>query len=580
MKRYRMKFGPGFLLCLSLMLGILISCNKGFDRIVEQREYNDTTSAVAKSPHVLYIIVDGARGTAVRDAKPPHIMALTTHAIYCWNSVTDTLTKDKTTWADLLTAVHKDKHEVLGNGPADNNLKNYPIFFKYVKDRDSDFRILSFSSSDSLGRMIAYADVNKSFNNNDAATQEAALNAVKTDSATLMLVQYNSVDSAGTQYGYGLSVPEYKNAILNVDSYIGQLIAALKSRKSYKNESWMIVVTSNHGGPFKIPATEDDHTILSNPRVNSFIIFSNPSFSPSFIDKPYTGNRYIGKSVEFQGADAAAVYATVPDDDGDYNFGATVEFTIEMKIKITRGDDGEYHNISDYPSLFSKRNSFNRDVTGWTFYLHDKHWAFLAEQVGGFTEAVGPDILDGTWHDIAVVVENRDNKRYARIYTDGNYNKEADITGRGNLNSDAPLTLGYLAGIGAGHLDNVYVSDLKIWRAALDDETIGQYACEPGLADDHPFNDKLIGYWPSLDGSGNVIKDHGTLQHDFILGGPFRWDDFNDLVCPPPASNLAKQMPQPVDVATQILNWLRVPVNPRWSLDGRVWTTEYEDVKE
>lgn len=570
------------LITLTAIAGIAtwVACNGEFDRILPDRDYTDTTSAVSSDPHVLYIVIDGARGQSVRDAQPPNIMSLTDHAIYCWNDVTDTASLELTTWADLLTGVTKDKHKVLSKDLSQSNLNIYPVFFNYIKERKPDFRITAFSSSDSLQSLISGADVNKAFSGDDAAVAGAALNELNTDSSHLVFVQFNSVDKAGAQYGYDISVPQYKAAILKVDEYIGQLLDAIQKHKNYLQEDWMVVITSNRGGPFTIPPSEDDHTILSNPKVNSFIIFYTPRYQPNFIDKPYTGNRYIGRSVELQGADASAVNAIITDQTSDFDFGDSIEFTIEMKIKIKQDAGGGAHSFSGYPSLLSKRKTFDRNVPGWTFWLHEKHWAFLAEQVGGFTEAIGPDISDGTWHDIAVVVENRDGHRYARIFTDGNFNKEADITSRGDIGSDAPLTLGYLAGIGAGTLDNVFVSDLKIWKAALDDATIGQFACETSLPGDHPYNDYLLAYWPCTDGQGGKFMDHGTLQHDLVLQGPYQWEDFNDLVCAPSSSNLAVLMPQPVDITRQILNWLQIAADPKWDLDGRVWTTNYVGVKQ
>ena len=576
MKRTTRKVNVVLPLLFPVILILYISCNKGFDRVVEQREYIDTTSAVAQSPHVLFILTDGARGTAIRDAEPPHIMDLTTHAIYCWNVVTDTSTDDASTWADLLTAVHSDKHEV-AFGQA-NNLANYPVFFRYIKDRNMDFRILTFSASNALKGLISGVDDNQSFNGDDAATQAAALKAMTEDSADMLVVQFNGVDTVGARYGYGLAVPEYKAAIMQTDTYIGELVSAMKARETYKNENWLVVVASNHGGPFIIPPTEDDHTILSNPIANGFILFANPSFKPNFIDKPYTGNRYIGKAVEFNGVDASAVYATVADDDHDYDFSDTVDFTIEMKIKVMPGPNGDYSY--GFPSFFSKRAHFDEGVTGFAMFLEQRFWQINFGQAGqGNTQVAGGDVSDGTWHDIAAVVLNRDGKRFARTYTDGNYNREVEITGKGNINTDAPLTMGFIPGSINTPAD-LFISDVKIWRKALSDETIGQYACEPGLAADHPATDRLIGYWSGLDGTGDVIQDKATLQHDFVLHGPFQWLDFNDLVCPPPAGDLAKEMPQPVDVPTQILNWLEVPVSPDWDLDGRVWTADYVGLEQ
>lgn len=554
------------------------ACNKGFERKLEDKDYTDTTSSVARTPKVLYIIIDGARGESVRDANPPNIMSLTDHAIYSWNSVTDTLISNYTTWADLLTGVHRAKHNVTGNDLSGNNLSEYPVVFKYIKQRRPDLQIAAFSSADSLGnKLITDADINKVFHGNDASTEAAAATELKVDSAGLVMVQFSGVDNAGATYGYDVSVPQYKSAILNIDGYIGKLLQAMKSRKNYANEGWMVVIVSNHGGAYTIPPDQDDHTILSNPKVNGFTIFYAEKYQPSFVDKPYTGTRYIGNGIELRDRDASAINAIVPNDGNDYNFADTVNFTVEMKVKVMPGPNNNY--TYTYPSILAKRASFDPGQPGWCIFLEQKFWQINFGQVGlGNTQVAGGTISDGTWHDITAVIVNRDGKRYARTYTDGNYNAEVEITNMGNINTTAPLTMGFLPGSVNTPAD-VFISDVKIWRAALDDATIGQYACGTGLPGDHPYNDFLAGYWSCLDGSGGIFKDQSTLQHDFKLQGAYSWTSFNDLICAPASSDLAILMPQPIDVPLQILDWLQISTDTQWDLDGRVWTTNYVGLK-
>lgn len=565
-----------------LLAGVVAwaACNKGFDRVPEQKDYADTTSTQAKHPKVLFVIMDGARGISVRDANPPNIMALTDHAIFSWNAVTDTLIADYTTWADLLTGVHKEKHSVLGNTLDNNNLNNFPVFFKRIKERSPGIRIAAYSSSDALGNgLVTDADVNKVFADDDNATTSAALNELAADSAGLVMVQYNGVDISGAQYGYDVSVPQYRDAILQADDNIGKLLAAVKARKTYAGENWMVVIASNHGGAYTILPTEDDHTILSNPKVNSFIIFSSPEYMPSFVDKPYTGNRYIGKGVHLFGTGTDAVYGTITDLNHDYDFGDTTGFTIEFKIKVMPGANGNY-TYSNTPVL-SKRASLDPGVTGWAVVLNQKAWQInIGQNVPGKTDNLvvsGADISDGNWHDVAAVIsiDTTDKSRHVRTFTDGTFNNDLDISGSGNLNNTEPLVLGYQPYTASFPAPDVYMTEIKLWIDAAEDATISQYACETSLPDSHPLKEKKVGYWPARDGEGGVLKDESTLVTDFQLKGPFGWVNFNDLICPASPANISQLMPQPVDVSRQIMDWLQVSADLRWNLDGRVWNTQY-----
>lgn len=567
------------MLCLLTGLVTWAACNKGFDRVLGPGQNTDSTSAIVKNPKVLFVIMDGARGQSVRDANAPNITALTDHAIFTWNSITDTLIADYTTWADLLTGVHKEKHSVWGNTLDNNNLQNFPVFFKYIKERSPQTRIAAFSSSDALGNLVSNADVNKVFADNDDATTTAALGELAADSNGLVMVQYNAVDISGAQYGYDLSVPQYRNAILQTDDYIGKLLTAVKARKSYAGENWMVVVVSNHGGSYAIPATDDDHTILSNPKVNNFIIFSSPEYMPSFVDKPYTGNRYIGKGVHLFGTDANAVYGTVNDVNRNYDIGDTTSLTLEFKIKVMPGANGDYTYSNT--SVLAKRASLDPGVVGWAVVLNQKGWQMnIGQNVPGKTDNLiinGSDISDGNWHDVAAVIINdtTGNTRHVRTFTDGKFNNDGDISGSGNINNSAPLTLGYLPYAGSYPAPDVYMTEIKIWSRPATDATIGQYACETTMPDSHPLKRYEMGYWPARDGQGAVLKDLSQIVSDFKLSGSYSWLNFNDLICPASPANIGSLMPQPVDVSRQIMDWLQVSADLRWNLDGRVWTTKY-----
>src|SRR5690606_41377257 len=68
------------------------------------------------------LVVDGARGESVRDAKAPTLQSMQDHAIYSWHSISDTLSINATAWADLLTGVRKEKHRVTNKDFSGNRL--------------------------------------------------------------------------------------------------------------------------------------------------------------------------------------------------------------------------------------------------------------------------------------------------------------------------------------------------------------------------------------------------------------------------------------------------------------------------
>lgn len=565
---------------LTIIIGVLcVACNKGYDRMLENREYEDTTGVTGRQPKILFLVVDGARGESVRNAQASHLQMLGDNAIYSWNSLSDTLNLNATAWADLLTGVRKEKHGVVKSDFSDNRLSQYPVFFKYIKARMPAFRIAAYSASDSLGRMlITDADVNRTFANDDDATEMAIIDELKIDTAGLIFGQFSQVATAGKTYGYDVSVPEYKAAIQRVDDYVGNIMNALKQRKNYAHENWLVIVTSGNGGPHELKPEDDDGTILSNPKINTFTIFYSPRYVPNFIDRPYTGNRYTGKSVRLYGKTAAtAVYADINDGKEDLNLGKTNQMTIALKIRKNKTVYGDYSYT--YPNIIG--NNLSNDWwknTGWSMSLETNAWGVHYGQNGaGFNMVTGANISDGKWHDLTAVFLNRDNKRFIRLFTDGNFNTEQEITSYGNFDNGSPVTLGWVPAnvVDDNRWLNANVTEIRFWRAALPDSVIKAYVCAEELPSSHPYRDYLIGYWPCRDGFGGVFKDQSEYRHDFVIHGAYQWDDFNDLMCPSTATNLAQLVPQPVDVARQVLNWLQIAADTKWQMDGRVWVTSY-----
>lgn len=568
---------------LLLLLVGFMACNKGYDRMLDEKDYNDSTGTIARTPKILFLTIDGTRGEAVRDAGAPTLLSLSEHAIYSWNSISDTIALRSTGWADLLTGVHKEKHGVNRADFSNNHLQAYPVFFKYIKEREPKFRIAAYSSSDSLGQfLITDTDVNQTFADDDAAATRAILQELTIDTASMVFGQFSQVELAGRQYGYDVSVPEYKAAILQADENIGKILTALKQRKTYAAEDWLVIITAGNGGPYTIDPSNDDGTILSNTKVNTFTIYYSPRYAPSFLDRPYTGNRYTGKAVRLYGDNAAsAVYATIDSGKEDYNLGKDAEATIELKIKKNKTAAGDYSYT--YPSVIGNNMSLDWwNNTGWNISLEVNAWGVHFGQNGaGFNMATAANISDGKWHDIAAVFVNRDNKRFLRLLTDGNFNTEADITNYGNFDTGSPLTLGYMPGniVNNRWLD-AYITEVRFWKAAIPDNVISEYVCAQELPTSHPYHDYLVGYWTCRDGFGNVFKDQSEWSHDFKINGSYKWDDFSDLMCPSSANNLSQLVPQPVDPVRQILNWLQIAADTKWDLDGKVWVTSYVDINK
>lgn len=560
-KKYKLLLG----LMATVVTTAIFSCNKDFDRKLTDKDGTDTTKVRYGSRKILYLVVDGARGQSVAAANIPNITALLPHSVYSWVGLNEPeATQNASNWASMLTGVKKAKHLVNDDNLTNNNLQNYPVIFKRIKESRPQTKIVAHTSSTVFKSLTTGADIS-TLATSDDQVKASVINDLNTDTASVILGHFTDVDKAGAQYGYDNSFPNYKSAIEKFDTGVGEIMAALKKRPNYINEDWLVIIASSDGGAFTLPPNTDDQTIFSKPANNAFVIYYSAAYNKRILVKPFTGNRYLGKTVKMTGTQIRAEVAG--EDAGVYNIDDTTKMTIELKVKKNR------EQIS-YPSILGKRNEWSsgHPSVGWVIYLEDRYWYFewRGTKDGDYRQCRGADIVQGRWENLSVKLEQRGNQRFIRTYTNGTFNNELEITGSGSLANSNALKLGYLNGQGHGEPD-YYVTDIRFFKLAVPDGVIGQYSCETSIDQSHPSYNFLVGYWPATDGNGDKMIDLSSQARDFKLQGPYVWENFNDLICPPSTSSLALLVPQTTDIPAQMVNWLKIANNQQWALDGRVW---------
>lgn len=561
MKKYKLLLG----VIATILTTAIFSCNKDFDRTLGAKDGTDTTKVRYGSRKVLYLIVDGARGQSVSTANIPNINDLLPHSIYSWVALNQPeATQNASNWASMLTGVKKEKHLVNDDNLTNNNLQNYPIIFKRIKEIKPTAKIAAYTSSTVFKSLTTGADIS-TLVGTDNEVKAAVINQLNTDTASVIVGHFTDVDKAGTASGYDNSFAAYKSAIEKFDTGVGEIMTALKKRANYINEDWLVVIASSDGGAFTLPPNTDDLTIFSKTTNNAFIIYYSPTYTKRILVKPFTGNRYLGKTVKMKGTEVRAEIAG--EDASVYNIDDTTKMTIELKVKKNQ-------EKLFYPSVLGKRNEWStgHPSVGWVIYLEDKYWYFewRGTKDGDYRQCRGADLVQGRWENLSVKLEQRGNQRFIRTYTNGTFNNELEITNSGSLANTNALKLGYLNGHDHGEPD-YYVTDIRFFKLPVPDGVIQQYACETAIDQSHPSYNFLVGYWPATDGNTNKMIDLSSQAHDFNLLGGFVWESFNDLICPPSTDTLAALVPQTTDIPSQMLNWLKIANKQTWSLDGRVW---------
>ena len=552
----------------------LVGCQEEFSKVIPDQS-SDSVDVVYGSPKVLLLIVDGARGESVRTSNVENINRLLPNAIYSWNSLSEENAAGiSSNWANIFTGVNYSKHGVLEDDFENNKFEAYPLVFNRIKanSTEEDSVYMSLISSDPLFIEQFGSDTENALVASDQEVTNRTIDALKEQEVTVVTAHFTEVNEAGAASGYDGSKPAYKAAIEGFDNQVGQIISALEERENYQRESWMVIITSSQGGEFEIPDSQNDNTVFSNPLLNTFTIIYSPKFSTKFIGKPFIGNKYTGDFIRFQ----AENYAQLDSGDNSVFNLDDDDFTIELKIKKNKGPNNNFS--FSYPSIIGKRKHWQpdwdreTDGIGWVIHLAGESWIFNARGDRGTGEVKAETNMNrGTWNSIAISGQTVDGVRTVKLFTNGELSKEGDITGWGSITSAAEFRIGYLNNKNDWRSD-AYIADVKFWKAALSPETIRQYSCEVGLDPNHPNMDFLAAYWPMNSIENNMIMDEGPFQAHLTTGSPdYPIDQLNDFICAPSSETLSAMVPRNLDVATQIISWLKVPRQLSWDLDGRVW---------
>jgi predicted AlkP superfamily pyrophosphatase or phosphodiesterase len=243
-----------------------------------------------KAKKVLFIGLDGTRFDAIEKAKTPNLDALMKEGIYSDTCLIlgDRYQKNDTVsgpgWSSILTGVWADKHGVHDNSFVGSHYKEFPHFFARLKEVRPDAKTASYVTWEPIHKLIvSAADETKNYERKEHATADydnydheaavAAVKMLKEGNPDALFFYVGQIDVAGHTDGFHPSVPQYIEAIERGDEIVGKLVAAVKARKSYEKEDWLVIVTSDHGGKEK--GHGGGH---KSPEVlNSFLIVSGPS---------------------------------------------------------------------------------------------------------------------------------------------------------------------------------------------------------------------------------------------------------------------------------------------------------------
>lgn len=562
-----------------LLATIFNACKKYDNPPPIYEEYGGSMDAKGER-RILVINLDGAVGAEVKKINPVTIAGMLKTSKYSFSAASDVKTNNGSTWVSMMSGVTSSKHGIVDDqfnrasgGNDHEEVKNYPSVLARMLDVRPEFKVVTLTSNTELNKYLVHAD-RRILTSNDIAIKDSLIKVLQTESPKAIIADFKDVETAGVNFGFSADVPEYKAAIVKTDAYIGEVMDALKKRKDFAKEDWLVVLTSNHGGVGKAYGGN------SAPERNIFSIFYNPSFKPLEMNvTPYYAVRLYGK-----GDDAAVVAAggvvraTADDPSGIYNPG-NGSMTIEAKVLFNKNANGDYsYNV---PPFLSKTNNRTGNTAGWSFFRNGNGVTFFVANGATNVQPLSSNVgTDGKWHTLTGTIARVGTDYKINVYVDGlKSTEETTLSGGTSIISPSPVVMGYQPSVFLGGYVDMYMGDVKIWNKALSAEVIKQNVEVTSVPVTDPNYPNLVGFWPANDGASSQFKNKAGVTNapNFNLTGKYSWD----LLAANPATGYGPADPntvllQNLDVATQMLYWLRVPTKSSWNLDGTLWLSKYE----
>ena len=548
-----------FALCIVSIM--TIGCNKEFKNTLSTDYNNDTLRVSDGSKRVLYIILDGVKGSVLRDIAPENINAITQKAIYSYDGIADyqyNSLSQAGAWTTMMTGVDYTKHNVVDNSFVGFNNATTPTLFSRLKEElNSSIRTVSLSSSENfLNHLSKDASFKKKLTS-DEEVKNSVIDELTKENPVLLVAQFNKAEAAAAN-NYSLTNQSYVDAIKSLDAYIGEILSALSNRKNYSKENWLVVVASSKGGGNSggVPGSN----IYDDASRNVFVAFHNSKFRPLANDKPNVDALpYVGTAPKFQSNNSTINGLANQSNLEVGNFGTSGNFTLMFKIR-NDGTSAQY-----YPMFVGKRNPANTDVGsgGWSFLMGENSFQF--DWGGSPRPGAGADFRDGKWHTIGVTIFTEGTTRRLALYFDGVRRNLVTISG--NHNNNFPLRLGTDSRFNT----NLLIKDFVILNTSLSDaEMATNMRREFGTQS--PYFANAIVWCPGNESSGNQMIDMSGKGNHFNFTSTVQFSAFNDIsanISPNLSEAAFSAVPNGVDLPVVIYNWLNISVPQQWDLMGK-----------
>lgn len=579
--------------CLSCFL--FSSCNEDLTDPL-RKDYPENGSAYHKG-NVLWIVVDGASGTAFKtannDRRMPVLRKMLQNSLYTFNGLADTrpdtIVSDTLGWDNLLTA-------------SERHTAGTPSVFQRMKEANPDNHIYLYATTGyfyNIGKKGT--DMSSISKSDDEAVSSVVTSLSKESAPDLTVIELNDVQRAGEQYGFsqktgttaGEPTDEVITALSNIDSYISRIMETLKKRPAYNKENWLVIVTSNYGGERDNSA----ETVFEMKDRNTFTMMYNDKFSATLQLPPASDYQMAYKYFTPR-------YSSLQDDYAKVNDPRLFDFKFDPESKDTTSWTVQFmfNSVKDSKkgvSLISKSVIASPKYTqGWTVVRSKGNILPKVDGSRWSSENALSNVSDGDWHVCTLVFDYK--KQQFRQYTDGKPTNHGgkeytSLTRSVGTDSLAALTIGKIFNSTTAN-DVFYLTELQIYDIALPADYIADNYKLTSLdqLDDFIYWDHLAGYWPSdreEDYKLRILKDYSKYgsvynginagKSDMTLSYSITWSQgtaTSENIQPAISRSYYQQTINVIDIPYQTFQWLGLDVSSTWGWNGIARTLPYSDL--
>lgn len=597
-------FSKSIYLITGMLALLASSCNE--DTINPLREdYPEPGTTATTSRKVMWIIMDGANGASVNEARntgsAPNLRTMTETSIYTFNGLADSKSSEAVTkeraWSNLMTGV--TSHGVTDSESLASITAPSVIDLLKTKAAQKQVAVIG-ADKDFVESFDPKADSHFSGSDSECYYNVVEMLA-QTSSPDFVILELSSVRKAGENDGFmdeeGLRPSSsVLDAIKSLDNYIGSLRKLVAQRSERYNEDWLIAITSSHGGV----AEDSGETVYDKPDRKTFAMLYHPDFTPVLQQMPkadevqysyYIPTFHDGENNPYaEVRDASLFNINFNKDKLEENSDYTIQYFYMQK---NRNWESQHTIISKAVRQNPARGE------GWAVnndYFRPKG-VFYGMTI--WAQSSGIKYNDTKWHVTTIRIKG-DSCTMA-VYVDGvlanNGGKPANLS-QLMEDVDMPLRIGRFDTSSGRTGGDFYVTNVQFYNIALPVEYIQKnYGLvqldERGEA--FPYWDNLIGYWP-LDREADFQKDvcpdyskYGSVyggenagRSDMVIHRSPVWISGqvrDENVKPQPSDSYFQAVFNNVDFAYQTLQWLGIPTELDWNLEGISRSLPYKNLQ-